>query len=84
MGGVSQGRNLQFFSSPPKILESTHMKTKKPPVTVELPQGVTVTPALDDKYVGQQPFQDKIDRSNYILKTVGLPKAEVWEQAAEK
>ena len=60
------------------------MKTKKAPIAATLPQGVTVNPALDDKYAGQQPFQDKIDRANHILKTVGLPKAEVWEQAAKK
>lgn len=60
------------------------MKTEKPPVAAKLPQGVTVNPALDDKYAGQQPFKDKIDRANYILKTVGLPKAEVWKQADKK
>jgi len=59
------------------------MKTKKAPVAAKLPQGVTVNPALDDKYAGQQPFQDKIDRANHILKTVGLPKAELWKQTSK-
>ena len=35
-----------------------------------------INPSLQGKYDGQPLFQDKIDRANHILKTVGIPKFE--------
>jgi hypothetical protein len=40
----------------------------------KLPQGFSVNANLDKKYADQPLFKDKVDRANYILKTVGLPK----------
>jgi hypothetical protein len=55
---------------------------KKKPVTTskpqapkrEVPADVTIVPELDGKYDDQPLFQDKLNRVNYILKTVGMPK----------
>lgn len=58
--------------------------TKVKMVPAKLRDGFTINPALDGKYDNEPFLQDKIDRANYILKTVGSPKAEVWEQAAKK
>jgi len=58
--------------------------TKVKMVPAKLREGFTINPALDDKYDNEPFFQDKIDRANYILKTVGLPKEELWRQAAKK
>ncbi len=52
------------------------MKTKKlVSDNKNLPKGFKVDPTLTNKYSDQPLFKDKIDRANYILKTVGLPKA---------
>lgn len=40
----------------------------------ELPADVTIVPELEGKYDDQPLFQDKVNRANYILKTVGIPK----------
>lgn len=53
--------------------------TKVKMVPAKLREGFTINPALDGKYDNDPFFQDKIDRANHILKTVGLPKAEIWE-----
>ncbi|WP_167856734.1 hypothetical protein [Hymenobacter aquaticus] len=34
----------------------------------------TINPELAGKYDNQPLFQDKVNRANYILKTVGIPK----------
>ncbi len=47
-------------------------KPKAPAKT--LPADVTIVPELDGKYDDQPLFQDKVNRANYILKTVGMPK----------
>lgn len=39
-----------------------------------LPQGFIINPELDNKYVDQPLFKDKVERANHILKTVKLPK----------
>ncbi|HET9502656.1 MAG TPA: hypothetical protein VFO93_03895 [Hymenobacter sp.] len=49
------------------------MKSKKESVKKKLPEGFTIKPGLDEQYANQPLFQDKVDRVNYILKTVGLP-----------
>ncbi|MGI4874147.1 MAG: hypothetical protein ACRYFX_23550 [Janthinobacterium lividum] len=49
------------------------MKPKKEPVKKKLLAGFTIKPGLDEKYANQPLFQDKVDRANHILKTVGLP-----------
>lgn len=52
------------------------MKTKKPKIEkAELPQDFKINPSLADKYADQPLFKDKVDRANYILKTIGLPKS---------
>ena len=58
--------------------------TKIKMVPAKLREGFTINPALDGKYANEPFFQDKVDRANHILRTVGLPKAELWKQAAEK
>lgn len=51
------------------------MKTQKTKtVKKKLPKNFTINPALNGKYDDQPLFQDKINRSNHILKTVGIPK----------
>jgi hypothetical protein len=55
------------------------MKTKtkavqKSKATRKLPKDVTINPELDGKYDDQPLFQDKVNRANHILKTVGIPK----------
>jgi hypothetical protein len=39
-----------------------------------LPKGFKVNTTLSEKYADQPLFKDKVDRANYILKTIGLPK----------
>ncbi len=34
----------------------------------------TINPSLQGKYDDQPLFQDKVNRANHILKTVGIPK----------
>ena len=58
--------------------------TKVKMVPANLREGFTINPALDSKYDNEPFFQDKIDRANHILKTVRMPKAELWKQAAKK
>lgn len=51
------------------------MKTKKANIEKKkLPEDFKINPSLTDKYVDQPLFKDKVDRANYILKTIGLPK----------
>jgi hypothetical protein len=57
--------------------------TKVKMVPAKLREGFTINPALDSKYENEPFFQDKIDRANHILKTVGPPKVELWEQASK-
>jgi hypothetical protein len=40
----------------------------------KLPQGFTVDLELNCKYDDQPFFNNKVDRANHILKTVGIPK----------
>ena len=40
----------------------------------KLPKGFKVNPTLSKKYAEQPLFKDKVERANYILKTIGLPK----------
>jgi hypothetical protein len=48
------------------------MKEKK--TTNKTPKGFTKNASLD-KYANKVLFKDKVRMANYILKTVGLPKA---------
>ncbi len=34
----------------------------------------TINPALQGKYDDQPLFEDKVNRANHILKTIGIPK----------
>lgn len=43
------------------------MKTTKKE-TQELPKGFSINPGLDNKYVDQPLFKDKVDGANHILK----------------
>lgn len=49
------------------------MKPKKEPAKKELLKGFTIKPGLDEQYANEPLFQEKVDRANQILKTVGLP-----------
>lgn len=49
------------------------MKIKKG-IKKKLPKGFSLNKDLDKKYSDQPLFKDKVDRTNHILKTVGLPK----------
>ena len=40
----------------------------------KLPKGFKFDPMMKGKYEDQPVLQDKVDRANYILKKVGLPK----------
>ncbi len=51
-------------------MKSKKDKDNKP----KLPKGFTIDPTLEGKYDDQPLFEDKVDRANHILKTVGLPK----------
>jgi len=51
------------------------MKTKKEKIEKKIPQDFKINPSLSDKYADQPLFKDKVDRANYILKTIGLPKS---------
>ena len=44
--------------------------TKKKKVSLDH----TVNPALQGKYDDQPLFEDKVNRANHILKTIGIPK----------
>ena len=37
-------------------------------------KGHKINPSLQGKYDNQPLFQDKVNRANHILKTVGIPK----------
>ncbi len=51
------------------------MKTKKENTErKQFLKDFKLNPSLTDKYADQPLFKDKIDRANYILKTIGLPK----------
>jgi hypothetical protein len=50
------------------------MKVKKITEEKKLPKGFKFNATLDNKYADQPLFKDKVDRSNHILKTIGLPK----------
>lgn len=51
------------------------MKTEKNTLEKpKLPKGFKVDPSLNVRYDDQPFFLDKLDRANYILKKVGLPK----------
>jgi hypothetical protein len=52
------------------------MKTaqKNKTVSKKLRKGYKINPALQGKYDDQPLFQDKVNRANHILKTVGMPK----------
>lgn len=53
-----------------------NMKMKKSKTEkIELPQDFKINESLSDKYTDQPLFKDKVERANYILKTVGLPKS---------
>ena len=49
-------------------------KLKAKTVKKEVPSDVTIVPELEGKYDDQPLFQDKVNRANYILKTIGVPK----------
>lgn len=51
------------------------MKTKNLPDTKKLPKGFKVNSTLTGKYSNEPFFMDKVEKTNQILKTVGLPKA---------
>ena len=53
---------------------ATKAAQKRKAATKKLPKDVIINPALDGKYDDQPLFQDKVNRANHILKTVGLPK----------
>jgi hypothetical protein len=50
------------------------MKAKKTAKVKKLPKGFKLNSKLSDKYADQPLFNDKVERANHILKTVGLPK----------
>lgn len=47
---------------------------KTAPVQLKESADYRINPELQGKYDNQPLFQDKIDRANQILKTVGIPK----------
>jgi len=49
------------------------MKTENK-VIKDLPKGFKMNPELDKKYTDQSIFKSKVEKTNHILKTVGLPK----------
>jgi hypothetical protein len=50
------------------------MKTKKIAIEKKLPKGFKFKATLDNMYLDQPLFKEKVDRANHILKTVLLPK----------
>ena len=50
-----------------------NMKTKKTSKR-KLPKGFKLNSDLSKKYLDQSLFKDKVERSNIILQTAGLPK----------
>lgn len=50
------------------------METKTVTLDKKLPKGFKIKASLDKKYEDQPLFKDKIERANFILKTVVLPK----------
>ena len=51
------------------------MKTTQKPKATKKKQikGHKVNPSLQGKYDDQPLFQDKVNRANHILKTIGIP-----------
>jgi hypothetical protein len=47
---------------------------KAQPAKKAVPSDVTIVPELEGKYDDQPLFQDKVNRANHILKTIGIPK----------
>jgi hypothetical protein len=67
--------NVGGIISDAEIVNLVIMTPKKSQaVKAKLPKGFTIDPTLEGKYDDQPLFQDKVDRANQILKTVGLPK----------
>jgi hypothetical protein len=52
------------------------MKTEQKPKAAKKSQtrDYKINPSLQGKYDDQPLFQDKVNRANHILKTVGVPK----------
>lgn len=75
MGAISEINNLHCFSSNEKKINARFMPATKKKNKLNTAVKVTINPELNNKYVHQPVFKDKIDKANYILKTVGLPKA---------
>jgi len=50
------------------------MKAKKISEEKKLLKGFRFNATLDNKYQEQPLFKDKVEKSNHILKTIGLPK----------
>ena len=57
-----------------KSIQKSTATSKPKAIKKEVPADVTIVPELDGKYDDQPLFQDKLNRVNYILKTVGMPK----------
>jgi hypothetical protein len=55
-----------------KTIEKATLKRRA--ATKKLPKDIVINPDLDRKYDDQPLFQDKVNRANHIIKTVGLPK----------
>ena len=53
----------------------TTQKTKAP-LKKSASKDYTIKPSLQGKYDNQPVFQDKVDRSNFILKKFGIPKSD--------
>ncbi len=51
------------------------MKPQKEAAKKKLPKGFTLKSGLGDQYADQPLFKDKLDQANHILKTFGIPKA---------
>ncbi len=52
------------------------MKTAQKPKAAKKkqPKEYKINPSLQGKYDDQPLFQDKVNRANHILKTIGIPK----------
>jgi len=50
------------------------MKTKKISEEKKLLKGFKFNATLDSKYSDQPLFKEKVEKANFILKTIGLPK----------
>lgn len=42
--------------------------------TIALPKGFAISNDIDTNYDNQPLFKSKVEKTNYILKTVGIPK----------